>query len=306
MTRLLEDHFERHTTGSDVIVFAAWSPGQVWTAGAYIAPTICNGFYYECTTAGTGGVNWVDEPTWPTTFGATVVDNEAVWVCRGSDPGWDAFAVSGVATGAIVSSPIICGLKSFSIDATNNGVVGAWVYYNGRGTLNASIIYVYSKGRFLTMTGLGGGSIFLLRNSAGGGYIALLELLNVGEIMCYNVYWKNSAAAKQTLTGTPPTAKGIDVTFEIEVEWRRASVADNDGVIRFWLDRQLIAEKTNCNNFSVPVLNEIRVQANSAAGSTQKTLYDNIIIDSAEQIALPVRTRKCSRRGIRKAQRLIF
>jgi hypothetical protein len=38
-----------------------------------------NGFYYECTTAGTSGTT---EPVWPTTIGATVTDGTAVWTCK--------------------------------------------------------------------------------------------------------------------------------------------------------------------------------------------------------------------------------
>jgi hypothetical protein len=38
-----------------------------------------NGYYYECTTAGTTGAT---EPTWPTTAGNTVVDGSVTWTCR--------------------------------------------------------------------------------------------------------------------------------------------------------------------------------------------------------------------------------
>lgn len=55
--------------------------GRTATApGTVVRPTTHNGRVYECTTGGTTGAT---EPTsWPTTPGATVTDNTAVWTCR--------------------------------------------------------------------------------------------------------------------------------------------------------------------------------------------------------------------------------
>lgn len=55
-----------------------WASGAK-TLGQLCIPTSANGYYYECTTAGTGS----SQPTWPTEFGATVADGTATWTCRG-------------------------------------------------------------------------------------------------------------------------------------------------------------------------------------------------------------------------------
>jgi hypothetical protein len=58
------------------------SAGQARTTsqvGTVVRPSTHNGFVYECTVAGgTGGT----EPTWPTTPGETVSDNNNTWICR--------------------------------------------------------------------------------------------------------------------------------------------------------------------------------------------------------------------------------
>jgi len=59
----------------------AWTASTAYTLGQFVVPTagLENGFRYECTTVGTSGSS---APTWPTTEGATVADNTAVWTCR--------------------------------------------------------------------------------------------------------------------------------------------------------------------------------------------------------------------------------
>jgi hypothetical protein len=59
----------------------AWVASTAYTLGQFVVPTagLENGFRYECTTAGTSHSS---APTWPTTEGATVADNTAVWTCR--------------------------------------------------------------------------------------------------------------------------------------------------------------------------------------------------------------------------------
>lgn len=58
------------------------SAGQARTTsqpGTVVRPTTHNGYVYECTVAGgTGGT----EPTWPTTPGETVSDDNNTWICR--------------------------------------------------------------------------------------------------------------------------------------------------------------------------------------------------------------------------------
>jgi hypothetical protein len=55
---------------------SAWTANTVYSAGAYVVPTIANNRVYKCTTAGTSGGS---QPTWPTTAGGTVTDGTVVW-----------------------------------------------------------------------------------------------------------------------------------------------------------------------------------------------------------------------------------
>lgn len=64
-----------------VPVHADWVASTAYSLGNYVHATAFNGFRYECTTAGTSDTT---EPTWPTTEGATVEDDSAVWTCRRS------------------------------------------------------------------------------------------------------------------------------------------------------------------------------------------------------------------------------
>jgi len=57
-----------------------WEASTAYSLGDYCVPATAskNGFVYKCTTAGTSGAT---EPTWPTTYGATVTDGTVVWTC---------------------------------------------------------------------------------------------------------------------------------------------------------------------------------------------------------------------------------
>jgi hypothetical protein len=57
---------------------AAWSASAAVSAGAVRRPTTTNNRIYQAGGAGTTGGT---EPTWPTTIGATVVDNDITWTC---------------------------------------------------------------------------------------------------------------------------------------------------------------------------------------------------------------------------------
>jgi hypothetical protein len=60
----------------------AWVAATAYVLGDVVVPTagLENGFRYECTTASTSHAT--TEPTWPTSEGATVVDNTVTWTCR--------------------------------------------------------------------------------------------------------------------------------------------------------------------------------------------------------------------------------
>lgn len=59
-----------------------WAATTAYSLGDRVVPTSSNGFYYECTTAGTSAGT---EPTWPTTIGNTVVDGTVTWTCFGGE-----------------------------------------------------------------------------------------------------------------------------------------------------------------------------------------------------------------------------
>jgi hypothetical protein len=58
-----------------------WAVSTAYSVGDRVVPTTGNGYYYECTVAGTSDA--ATEPTWPTTIGGTVVDGTVTWVCKG-------------------------------------------------------------------------------------------------------------------------------------------------------------------------------------------------------------------------------
>jgi hypothetical protein len=63
----------------------AWTADTAMDVGDIVVPTagLENGFRYECTAvAGDQKTHATTEPTWPTTEGATVVDDQVTWTCR--------------------------------------------------------------------------------------------------------------------------------------------------------------------------------------------------------------------------------
>ena len=58
---------------------AAWAASTSYSVGDAVVPTTANGYWYECTTAGTSDST---EPTWSTTPGDTITDGSVVWTCR--------------------------------------------------------------------------------------------------------------------------------------------------------------------------------------------------------------------------------
>jgi hypothetical protein len=57
---------------------AAWQASTTSVSGDIVQPSTANGYKYE---AQSNGASDTAEPTWPTTIGATVVDNEVTWRC---------------------------------------------------------------------------------------------------------------------------------------------------------------------------------------------------------------------------------
>jgi hypothetical protein len=65
-----------------------WVLDTAMTVGAIRVPTVAggNGYRYRVTaTAGDTKTHNTTEPTWPTTVGTTVVDDQVTWICDGPD-----------------------------------------------------------------------------------------------------------------------------------------------------------------------------------------------------------------------------
>lgn len=78
----------------DLAIAANWAATTAVTAGTLKKPTVSNGHYYRCKTAGTTGGT---QPTWPTTAQATVADGTVLWEEAGV-LGVDTLAGGGVLT----------------------------------------------------------------------------------------------------------------------------------------------------------------------------------------------------------------
>lgn len=63
---------------------AWWAKSTVYAQDFYVVPRAENGLMYRCKVAGTSGTA-LNEPVWPTTLGATVVDNTVTWECAGKE-----------------------------------------------------------------------------------------------------------------------------------------------------------------------------------------------------------------------------
>ena len=74
------------TTAPNVYV-TTWQASTYYVISRVVKPTVTNGFYYQTNGNGKTGIT---EPTWPTTLGNTVVDNEVTWICIADDDpgGW--------------------------------------------------------------------------------------------------------------------------------------------------------------------------------------------------------------------------
>lgn len=59
--------------------FVAWQAAHGYILADICEPTVPNGYYYVCTTAGNSGA--AEPAPWGTTVGGTTPDNAAVWTC---------------------------------------------------------------------------------------------------------------------------------------------------------------------------------------------------------------------------------
>jgi hypothetical protein len=140
---------------SDLPFGAPWNPGTYYRVGQVVSPSqfqtfgqtdgqgawveIQTGYLYQCTTAGTSG-NASSQPSWPTSYNGTVVDNTVHWkectpIFISGLP--DAPAVITPTTAPDSGSPIIAGATVY-LAATLLNTVGEGIndLVNVQGTLN--------------------------------------------------------------------------------------------------------------------------------------------------------------------------
>lgn len=71
-------------TSKDADDTGTWVADTVTALGTYIKPTVANTYYYKATArSGDYKTHGTTEPTWPTTIGATVVDDAVTWTNMG-------------------------------------------------------------------------------------------------------------------------------------------------------------------------------------------------------------------------------
>lgn len=287
MSQVFRDDFER-ATASDPVLLNAWDDDNPYELDEFVAPTAWNGLYYICTRAGGSGLV---EPVWPAVIGEPVDDPDGggcQWTCRGADPGWDsAPSVTGGATYALSASPVIHGGLSLLMDATQGGNDVLALSFSGvDGVLASDHLFGYVRARILTISGAAGKAPFLFRNPAG--FIAYPQVIDVGGVLRWQVLWKNSAAATQTITDATHVVPAVGLTFEIEFEWKRAGGAgagDVDGIVRLWVNRELFIEKTDCNNFGALTLSNVWLRVVGSTANTHKILYDEFRLEEGKRIA---------------------
>jgi len=81
MLALMKDTFTWDPDKHKVWDCSAWAASTVYSVGDVRKPTTANGYAYRVKEISGSGTSASAEPTWPTTFGNTVVDNEVTWEC---------------------------------------------------------------------------------------------------------------------------------------------------------------------------------------------------------------------------------
>lgn len=113
----------------------AWAAGTAYLAGQIVRPSTGNGLLYRAVDDGSSHAT--TEPTWPTVYGESIVDNGVTWLCVGAgvvvltwtgpSPAWAAFAgtfrhivLSDRTPGTAATQPLI-GYASYGSDQTGGG-----------------------------------------------------------------------------------------------------------------------------------------------------------------------------------------
>lgn len=191
-------------TSKDADAAGTWVADTVTALGTYIKPTVANTYYYKCTARDTDfKTHATTQPTWPTTIGATVVDDAVTWTNMGK----------------IIKSAT----DDYSVD-TDNGLIGilstATSVEVGR-VLNVDYTYAAYTGYSIdsrTESSILCKMLFLGENLDSGEVIRVtaddIELTHEGD---FSLISADNEFLEFTLSGTIRVPDGETVPFVVEV-----------------------------------------------------------------------------------------
>ncbi len=97
--------------------FLRWTSGETVELGdRRIKTALPHTYYYRAIVAGTCGTS---EPSWPTTIGATIIDGEVTWECRGAYEGATKFATNTAYSIGDLVTPITENSLYYKVTATS-------------------------------------------------------------------------------------------------------------------------------------------------------------------------------------------
>lgn len=124
-----------------------WQASTAYAVGDTCAPTTSNNKYYECTASTGTFLSGGTEPTWPTTDGNTVVDNEVTWTCRSIPQSNECLAAYG---------------RTWITDSTKTVVYYSdllipWDYHGGSaGSIDLKSVWVYGMDQIEALASFNG------------------------------------------------------------------------------------------------------------------------------------------------------
>jgi hypothetical protein len=192
-------------TATDGDSAVAWAADTVIALNEYRKPTTANGYYYKATAvAGDFKTAEVTQPTWPTTIGETVVDDQVTWTTIGK--------ITKVAD------------TDYVVD-TDNGLIEILTGATGGYELGRAITVVYTHGAYTgysinarTQSSLTCKVLFTGENLDNGNLIRLVansvELSPEGD---FSLVSADGEFLEFTLSGTIKVPDGETVPFTLEV-----------------------------------------------------------------------------------------
>ena len=119
-------------SGTDIYLARAWAGGVAKSFGELTTPSAGrSGFQYKCITSPGGTTHASVQPTWPTTIGATVTDNDINWLCIADVAANDKFVYEAELTISALSGQIGLSLISTFEDSGYSGTLRPSLLLNG-------------------------------------------------------------------------------------------------------------------------------------------------------------------------------